>query len=181
MKRLYHFITVTGHVSERASLASLLVMLRERSGKGLDLVDYDEATRRIVLRLSPTEIGFVKSLLGVYLDSATFEVKAKTRGRIDKKSVRALGGKVEPGPPATLAIIPCSTGLVFVEQKGRELLLKYCRRGLALTLPSELPPSMCSFNPFENDMLDTYERGRKCFEEVVEKLVEGTVEKKSEG
>ena len=176
MPRIYYFLTLTGHVSERASLASLVVALRSRSSGGLELVDFDEPTRRIVLRFAPTEIAFVKTLLGSYIDSATFEVKAKTRMRLSPKQVRAAGGVAEQAAGRLLALIPCRDGMVFAEQKGRELLLKYCVKPStqAVLLPASLPPSLCSFNPLETDVTGIYERGRRCIEEVVERLGAGT-------
>ncbi len=167
-RRLFYFLTLVGHVSEKASLASLVVMLRSRRPEQLALVDYDESTRRIVLRFAPSEIGFVRSLLGRYLDSAPVEVKARTRLRLDLRRVREAGGAVERTPSAVLALVPCGDGMVFIEQRGREALLKYCARPVATVLPtpSGLPPSMCAFEPASADMLALYERARSCFEEV---------------
>ncbi len=182
MAKPFYFITLTGHVSEKASLASLVNMVRAREGAGIQLVDYDEESRRVVLRFSPTEVGFVKTLLGNYIDSAAFEVKAKLRGRLDAAKARKAGGSVERTPKTLLALIPCPDGLLLVEQKGRELLVKYCSRPAygdfkALLTPSTVPPSLCSFNPFQTDILDIFEKARDC----VEKLLLGFVKAGSHG
>jgi hypothetical protein len=165
-RRLYYFITLVGHVSERSSLTSLLVTLRSRSQDRLALVDYDEVKRRIVIRFAPSELGFIKTIVQQYMDAASFEVKARGRLRIDPKKVRDLGGVVERTPKGLLAVVPCDNGIALVEHRGRDVLVKYCVKPVVQTriLPTLIPPSMCSFDPFSTDPMRVYEAARQCFD-----------------
>lgn len=172
MKKYYMYIVAIISFTEKESLANILVKLRS---KNIDIVARDEEQRRVVVRIPTYELPYILEIVRSYAKSASFEFKASIRRKIDiKKLIKdkkeiVIGyediGKVK------LLVLKCATGCSYVEIKGRELLLKYCRCPLVqFTLPSQLPPVLCSYNYPTDDIIDVYEKVKKCFENVVSVL-----------
>lgn len=170
--RYYMYIVAIISLTEKESLASILVKLKSRS---IDIVARDEEQRRVIVRIPTYELPYVLEIVRSYARSASFEFKASIRRKIDvKKLVKdrkeiVIGyediGKVK------LLMLKCETGCSYVEVKGRELLLKYCRPPLTQpTLPSQIPPVLCSYNYPADNIIDAYEKAKKCFENIVSVL-----------
>jgi len=158
--------------TEKESLASILVKLKSKS---IDIVARDEEQRRVIVRIPTYELPYILEIVRSYAKSASFEFKASARRKIDvKKLIRDRRDVVigyEDIGKVKLLMLKCVTGCSYVEVKGRELLLKYCRPLLArFALPSQIPPVLCSYNYPADDIMDVYEKAKKCFEDVVSML-----------
>jgi len=167
MTKIYTYIVVTMTVKQTASMASLLAILSEN--KSIELIDHDEATRRVILRAQSSEAGYLELLVNRYASAASFEVKASMKKNIKIKDLARLGAKYV-SRKRLLFYWSCNGGAVFGEQKPRSrILLKYCREATGID-PAMMPYSLCSFNPFEQRIASILEKARQCFTKFVNKL-----------
>ena len=172
LKKYYMYIVAIISFAEKEALANILVRLRSKS---IDIVSRDEEQRRVVARIPTYELPYMLEMVRSYAKSASFEFKAIIRRKIDIKKLiknkkEIIVGYEDIGK-VKLLVLKCTTGCSYVEIKGRELLLKYCRCPLVqLTLPSQLPPVLCSYTYPTDDIIDAYENAKKCFENVVSVL-----------
>lgn len=162
MLRLYTY--VSGSMVVRNDVAFLTVVERMRDA-GIEVVDFDEEARRIVFRASTRLVGILGIFLKRYAASYTVEVKASARGSL--RSWPRGFRKVRVGD-RVLFFVECGDGLgVWGEYRGRRLLLKLCRSGLAVD-PAQMPSSLC-IHP-GGDVASLVEKGALCFRKVVEAL-----------
>ncbi len=167
MTKIYTYIIVTMSVKQTASMANLLAILSEN--ESIELIDHDEATRRVIVRAPPSEAGYLELLVNKYASSASFEVKASIKKSISSKYLAQLGAKYVRHK-RLLFYWNCNGGAVFGEQKPRSrILLKYCREASGID-PAMIPYSLCSFNPFEQRITSILEKARQCFTKFVDKL-----------
>jgi len=172
LKKYYMYIVAIISFTEKESLASILVKLRS---KNIDIVARDEEQRRVVVRIPTYELPYILEIVRNYAKSASFEFKASIRRKINikelVKSKREIVIGYEDLGKVKLLVLKCATGCSYVEVRGRELLLKYCRHFSAqTTLPSQIPPVLCSYNYPIDNIIDVYEKARKCFENIVSVL-----------
>ena len=167
MARLYTYLTATLSVRPQKSLPQL-VSLVETSQPSIELVDFDEETRRVVIRAKASEAPFVEKLIRDYAASASVEVKASFRARIDVKKLRSVGARCIVHGNRILFYTQCRNGAIFGEVKGREVLLKYCRWASSVD-PAALPPALCSFSQLER-LVDLVSTARQCFIELLQAL-----------
>ncbi len=167
MTKIYTYIVVTMSVKQTASIASLLAVLSEN--KSIELIDHDEAMRRVIVRAPPSEAGYLELLVNKYASSASFEVKASIKKSINTEDLTQLRAKYVRNK-RLLFYWNCDDGAVFGEQKPRSrILLKYCREATGID-PAMIPYSLCSFNPFEQRITSVLEKARQCFTRFVDKL-----------
>jgi len=159
------FITLIMHIKLEASIASLLANIMEN--KQITVIDHDEVARRVVIRVPVKEAAYVQLLVNHYADTASFEVKASAKGRVEPKTLREgvdaytrLGDRI-------LFYKRCRDGAIFGEARKRSILLKYCKNA-TLVDPAALPPILCSFDAKTGDIVEAVEKAKKCFDEIVQ-------------
>ncbi len=167
--RLYAFVTFYLHVKDSASMAMLLSILR--SSPNIELVDYVEDTRRIVLRAGPAALPFLKIIIDKYIDSGTFEVKSTSHRRISLEKLKKEMIRYEIHSKRILALFDCSKGYTILEQRREGLLMKFCKKALIPPLPSQVPPSLCSFLVRTDDPVLIYESAHECFKKTINRLL----------
>ncbi len=160
--RLY--VYVSGSMIARGDVAFVTVVERMRD-TGIEVVDFDELSRRIVFR-APSRLASILGLfLKKYAASHTVEVKASARASLrgwpqGLRRVR-VGDRV-------LFFAECGRGLgAWGEYRGRRLLLKLCRSGVAVD-PAQMPSSLC-IHPGGDPVL-LVEEATECFNKVIERL-----------
>jgi len=173
--RPYIYLTSSIVVRLDAAFPSVIDAMRSA---GFDIVDYDEATRRIVVRvparLAPSLASFIRS----YASSFSVEVKASIRRRLSRESLRKLGIVYVAAGARLLFLLPCNGGdgrIVWGEHRGGRTLLKYCRSALYRD-PASFPQSLCAF---QRDPVELLEEARPCLERAAE-LLEKPVDVKGE-
>lgn len=167
--RVYTYITAVLRVKDTKPF-SKLVSLLEDSKPLIQLVDYSEENRRVVVRCPAREVGRLESIAREYAAVMTYEVKATLRAKVNAKTLKGLGAAYRPGKPGTLLFyLPCNDHAVYGESKGREVLLKLCRKAAAVD-PAALPPGLCTFDMSEHNIVDVVEKAEKCFNSISEKL-----------
>jgi hypothetical protein len=159
------FITLIMHVKLEVSMAALLANMMEN--RQVTVIDHDEVARRIIVRAPTREVAYLQLLVNHYADTASFEVKASAKGRVDPKAIREKGGIYANLGDRMLFYKKCSEGAVFGEVRKRNILLKYCK-DTVLADPAALPPILCSFDAKIGDMVDVVEKARRCFDEVMQ-------------
>jgi hypothetical protein len=166
----YIYITLVMRVREDKSFSRLVSMIKDNEPR-IQLVDYSEDNRRIVVRVPAREVAFAQRLAAEYGGSVTYDVKATIKAKVQPKRLREIGAVYRPGKPGTILFYLNCEGdaAVYGEVKGREVMVKLCRRTLQAD-PSALPPGLCSFTPEELDMADAIEKARRCFNSLLEKL-----------
>lgn len=165
MPRYYMFITLIMHVKLEASIASLLANIMEN--KQVTLIDHDEVARRVVIRAPVKEAAYIQLLVNHYADTASFEVKASARGKVEPKTLRESVDAYTRLGDRILFYRKCREGAVFGEVRKRNMLLKYCKNA-TLVDPAALPPILCSFDAKTIDIVEVAEKARKCFDEMVQ-------------
>lgn len=168
MVRYYVFITLIIHVKLEASIASLLANIKENNG--VAIIDHDEVARRLILRAPLREAAYLQMLVDHYADTATFEVKASMKKRIDVKKLRSMNTIYRSIGNRLLFYKTCSSGAVFGEARGRDLLLKYCKKAMMVD-PAALPPVLCSFDALMEGIAEVADRARGCFDEIINSLL----------
>ncbi len=167
--RMFTYILLTMSVKQAASMASLLAMLTEN--KSIEVLDHDEVTRRIIIRASPSDVGFLELVVERYAASASFEIKAYVRKSIDEKILGKINAKYIRHNRLLFYWI-CNKGAVFGEKKHRSrLLLKYCRKTIGAD-PASIPYSLCSFDPLQHKIAATLDDAYECFEKFIKALGE---------
>ncbi|MET1102272.1 MAG: hypothetical protein ABWW69_07350 [Pyrodictiaceae archaeon] len=155
-------------VKEEASIPQVLSLLKLQ---GLEVVDRDEITRRIVIRLRDNELGFLKALVGKYCNYASLAVKAiikkKDLERIIQEKLKILARISQA--KAKLYISECGNGILKIEYRSRRALLKFCKRtGSVIRSPTDLPPSACLFIiPGEEHVDEAIRQFRDCVNKIV--------------
>ncbi|ABM80824.1 hypothetical protein [Hyperthermus butylicus] len=167
MARLYTYLTVTLSLKPQKSLPQLISLV-EMSHPSLELVDFNEETRRVVIRARASEAPFLEKLLRDYASSASIEVKASLRTKIDVKKLRSIGVRYIAYGGRILFYTRCRDDAVFGEARGREILLKYCRWASSVD-PAALPPALCSFSQIEG-LVELVSSARRCFGELLRTL-----------
>jgi hypothetical protein len=163
------YITIIFRVREDRSFSRLISIIRDNEPL-VQLVDYNEDNRRVVIRVPAKEVAFASRLIEEYGASVTYDVKATIRARIPRSKLKELGATYRPGKPGTLLFyLGCDDLAVYGEVKGREVLAKLCKKTL-MADPSALPPGLCSFSPTEMSLVDAVDKARECFNSLLEKL-----------
>jgi len=168
--KFYMYITLVMKVREDRSFSRLVSMLKD-SEPTIQLVDYSEDSRRVVVRIPAREAAFAIRLVEEYSGSASYDVKATMRVKVHPRKLKEIGAVYRPGKPGTILFYTaCGEDMaVYGEVKGREVMVKLCKKTLMVD-PSTLPPGLCSFTPAELDILNALERARRCFKSLLEKL-----------
>jgi len=173
--RVYSYLVATLTVSLDKAFPSVIQALRDA---GLDVLDYDEASRRVVVRASAGLAPVLASMLRAYASSYTLEAKGSARLRVDPRLLRSAGYPYTRFSGRLLFLADCGGAMVWGEERRGRLLLKYCRRGLYRD-PASFPQGLCSFPG--GDPVELVEAARRCFIDVVSRLRgEGRVDVKGE-
>ncbi len=160
--KLYTY--VAGSMIVRHDVAFVTVVERMRDA-GIEVVDFDELSRRIVFRASARLVSILGLFLRKYAASYTVEVKASAK--LSMKEWPPGLRRVRVGD-RVLFFAECGRGLgVWGEYRGRKLLLKLCRSGAAVD-PAQMPSSLC-IHPGD-DPSRLVEEAVECFNQVIERL-----------
>jgi hypothetical protein len=163
-RRLFVYVAGVMVVRPEYAFASVLERLRD---VGMNIVDYDELERRIVLKAASQSIALLPLIVKKYAVSFVFEVKAVAYS-VPALSTKGVARLVRFGS-RTLFYMPCSVWGVWGELNKSRLLLRLCRKALAVD-PAQVPPSLCTFNKNEIERVGEFvEEMRKCAEMIVEK------------
>ncbi|AEM38834.1 hypothetical protein Pyrfu_0965 [Pyrolobus fumarii 1A] len=144
MTRLYWYVLAVASIKPEASLTSFLAALRDAR---IEVVDYEEETRRVLHRVPFEKLPLAMSLWDKYTSSVTLEFKASGAARRVRVSLlRRTFAQVDETPSAILLLDKCeahSDYSVFGELRGRRLTLKLCRREALEQNVTQLAPSLC--------------------------------------
>jgi hypothetical protein len=106
LPRLHLYIAATLVAREAVAFTSLLEKLRSA---GVDVVDYDELMRRVVVRASGTGIALLASFAKAYFEDVSFEIKASARPGASWRPPRAAASSSLAG--ASCSTVHAMTGL----------------------------------------------------------------------
>lgn len=161
------FIYLSGTMVVRGSIAFATVIERLRDS-GIDVVDFDEVSRRVVVRAPASHAGLLAAAARSYAESIVFEIKASAtvpRGWKPREEWR-----VTRAGDRVLFYSSCGEvgWAVWGEKRSRRLLLKLCRRGVMVD-PAMLPESLCSFGERDLENLGLLlDKALRCFREVAQ-------------
>ena len=165
--RLFIYLVATLTVGEEHAFPLVLQVIRDA---GLEILDYDEELRRVVVRAPSRLSPQLGSIIRSYARSYRIEVKASARLRADPRRLAGLGARLQRLPGGVIVFtVPCGGYTVWGEARGRRLLLKLCRGG-GYSDPASFPQGLCGF---EDDPVELVESARPCFSRVAEALGKG--------
>jgi hypothetical protein len=164
--RYYGYVIVSLTVRRDKSLAALLARLAPL--ERVEVLNYDEETRRVLVRATISEASFVGVLAREFSTFSTIEVKYFIKGRKpDYSALEQLGARCSRVGRKTLFVFSCNNGLLYGEV-GKRIAVKYCKRALIVD-PSAVPPSICMFQADSGEAPKLIERlvseSRTCVEE----------------
>ncbi len=156
-RRIFIYVTATMIARQDIALATVIERMRDA---GLEVVDYEEETRRIVVRAPRRLVHVLGSFLRSYAANAVIEVKASAPPAKPPEGAR----RIQAGR-RLLFYADCGEGYaVWGEVVGRRSLLKLCRRA-GLVDPAQMPASLCVFD--YTVLEDAVEAAARCFSRVV--------------
>lgn len=165
MRTIYVYISSTVVVKGSIAFATVIERLRD---SGIDVVDFDEVSRRIVVRAPASHAGLLATAARSYAESIVFEIKASAMVPREWKPPKEW--RVTRVGDRLLFYTYCDeTGwAVWGEKRSRRLLLKLCRRGVMVD-PAMLPESLCSFRKQDLENLGSLiDKALRCFRKVVQ-------------
>ena len=172
MARLYWYILATSTVKPEASLTSFIAALRKQ---GIEVVDYEEDTRRVLHRVPLSKLDDAISLWNRYASITVLEYKASGRAPDIRVSLlRRQFDSADETPAAKLILAGCTGDrrfAVFAEIRRGRFIAKLCRREALENLVTQLPPSLCTWLYPEIDPHSLIKPAVGCISEVYEKLL----------
>ncbi len=171
MARLYWFVLAAASIKPEASLTGFIAALREAK---VELVDYEEETRRVLHRVPFHQVPFVKMLWDKYASTVTMEFKASGRAPALRTSLlRKVFGVADETPSAQLVLWGCDARpeySVFAELRRGRMLAKLCRREALEENVTMLPPSLCVWVYPDTQPEPLMEAARECITRFYERL-----------
>ncbi len=172
MARLYWYILATSTLKPEASLTSFIAMLRK---SGIEVVDYEEETRRVLHRVPLSKLGDAMGLWDRYAATTVLEYKASGRAPDARLSIlRRTFDQADETPSAKLILARCGVYdayAVFAELRRGRFLAKLCRREALENLVTQLPASLCTWVYPGVDPESLVKPAVGCISEVYEKLL----------
>ena len=164
--KVFIYIVAYVTIDVRHPFSSVIERLRDA---GFEVLDYDEQTRRVVVRGPRRMAGQLYSYLQAYSASASIEVKMSTKARLKP---RTAGLHIARAGQRLLFLYHCKGGgLVWGEARGRRVLAKYCRGGLYRD-PASFPQGMC-MHTFRGSLEELVRSAEECFSELMSVLCPG--------
>ena len=135
---------------------------------GFEVLDYNEQSRRLVVRGARRMAGRLYSYLRAYSATATIEVKMSARVRLQRRAARM---SVARAGQRLLFLYRCrgsGAGVVWGEALGRRVLAKYCK-GSLYGDPASFPQGLC-MHEFQGSLEELVREAEECFSELLSLL-----------
>ncbi len=171
MPKLYWYVSAVSTVKPEASLTSFVRSLKDA---GVDVVEYDEDTRRVYHRFPMSKLPAILGLWERYAAVTSYELKASGKARRLKPSLlRRVFEQADETPAAVLVLSSCPEGYaVFAELRSQRVTMKLCRREALEAIVTSLPPSLCEWFYPGSEPLRLVPRAQRCITSFYERLLE---------
>ena len=154
-------------------MTSFIAALRKL---GVEIVDYEEETRRVLHRVPLSKLEHVLPLWERYVQTTTFEHKASGRApEVRVSLLRRRFGQADETPAAKLLLAPCTeyqSFSVLAELRKGRFLAKLCRREALENLVTQVPASLCAWVYPETDPRSLVKPAVACISEVYRGVLE---------
>ena len=164
-KHIYVFISGVAIVSQEHAFSAVLERLRDAR---IEVVEFDEILRRIVLRSPKNLIPMLENYAKSYLTEFSFEVKCTIKNRSILRGLRRLS-RVQTMRigERLVGLYSCEKASIWFELTRWKALAKYCRKSL-YSDPASFPQSLCVYTLNEaTPLIEIVNKALKCFKNLI--------------
>ena len=172
---IFKFATMYLHVKEEYSLASILSIARNM--RGVNLVDYSEEQRRIVLRIPLEDYSSFLMLIEKQASSIAIELKSVIKGSVcealysliphilREKEIQYKISILSKTDKSLITVIECPSekNVLYLEVRRKKCLTKICKKPLIPVYSvTDFPPSLCLFDAKAENILTSLKSFNIC-------------------
>jgi hypothetical protein len=165
LKHIYVFVSGVAIVSQKHAFSAVLERLRDA---GIEVVEFDEILRRIVLRSPKNLVPVLENYAKSYFTEFSFEIKGTIKNRSILRGLRRLSrAQTMRVGERLVGLYSCGEASVWFELARWKALVKYCRKSL-YSDPASFPQSLCAYTLNEaSPIVETVDKALNCFKNLI--------------